>query len=95
QAGLSLQQDLALVALLGIAHSERNGHHYGRGLHDAPATERAAYIAAHPDLYDTDGHLRISSGVIAIESLHASGYANRADPDWQATQPLSTASTLL
>jgi hypothetical protein len=28
QAGLALQQDLALVALLGIDHVERNGHHY-------------------------------------------------------------------
>jgi hypothetical protein len=95
QAGLSLQQDLALVALLGIAHSERNGHHYGRGLRDAPADERRAYCSAHPDLYDGDAHLRIADGVIALDSLYATGYAHGAAPDWQATQPLAAAPGLL
>ncbi|KAF5888502.1 mandelate racemase, partial [Rhizobium sp. PEPV16] len=28
QAGLAVQQDLALVSLLGLSHVERNGHHY-------------------------------------------------------------------
>ena len=28
QAGLAVQQDLALVNLLGLTHVERNGHHY-------------------------------------------------------------------
>ena len=32
QAGLALQQDLALVSLLGITHIERNGHHYVNGM---------------------------------------------------------------
>ncbi|KAB2868620.1 MAG: mandelate racemase, partial [Burkholderiaceae bacterium] len=32
QAGLAVQQDLALVNLLGIAHVERNGHHYVDGM---------------------------------------------------------------
>jgi len=95
QAGLSLQQDLALVALLGITHSERNGHHYGRGLHDAPADERRAFCTAHPDLYDGDAHLRIEGGVIALDSLHAAGYAHGADPDWGATRPLAEAPDLL
>ncbi len=27
QAGLAVQQDLALVSLLGLSHVERNGHH--------------------------------------------------------------------
>jgi hypothetical protein len=31
QAGLALQQDLALAATLGITHIERNGHHYVDG----------------------------------------------------------------
>jgi hypothetical protein len=91
QAGLSVQQDLALVALLGITHSERNGHHYGRGFGDAPADEQAAFAAAHPDLYEClDGaaRLRIQRGVIAIDSLFAPGYAHSASPDWHATQPL-------
>jgi len=91
QAGLAVQQDLALVALLGITHSERNGHHYGRGFGTAPAEEQAAFASAHPDLYELDGgaaRLRIERGEIAIDSLFASGYAHSAEPDWRAIQAL-------
>ena len=91
QAGLAVQQDLALAALLGIAHAERNGHHYGRGFGEAPAHEQRAFAGAHPDLYELqDGaaHLRIEHGVIAIDSLFAPGYAHAALPDWHATDPL-------
>jgi hypothetical protein len=95
QAGLAVQQDLALVALLGITHSERNGHHYGRGFGDAPASERAAFRAAHADLYDDDARLRITRGTLHLDSLFAPGYAHRATPDWQATQPLSAATALV
>jgi len=35
QAGLALQQDLALVSLLGLTHVERNGHHYVNGMGSA------------------------------------------------------------
>src|SRR6185437_11930247 len=31
QAGLAVQQDLALGALIGLSHAERNGHHYVDG----------------------------------------------------------------
>ena len=95
QAGLAVQQDLALVALLGITHSERNGHHYGRGFGDAPAAEQAAFAQAHADLYDADARLRITHGTLAIDSLFAPGYAHSATPDWQATQPLAMATSLL
>jgi len=59
QAGLAVQQDLALVSLLGITHSERNGHHYGGGFGAAPADERARFAQAHADLYDDAARLRI------------------------------------
>ena len=39
QAGLSVQQDLALVNLLGIGHVERNGHHYVNGMAALPLAE--------------------------------------------------------
>lgn len=91
QAGLAVQQDLALVALLGITHSERNGHHYGCGFGEAPPAEQRAFAEAHPDLYelhDGGARLRIAHGAIAIDSLFAPGYAHSASPDWQATQAL-------
>ena len=51
QAGLAVQQDLALGALIGVTHAERNGHHYVDGFGDTPAAEAQAFLAAHPDLY--------------------------------------------
>ncbi len=48
QAGLSVQQDLALVNLLGIRHVERNGHHYVNGMAALPAAEQQAFLAGAP-----------------------------------------------
>ena len=95
QAGLALQQDLALVALLGITHGERNGHHYGDGFGEAPAAEQAAFRRAHAGLYDDEARLRIADGSINIDSLFAPGYAHSATIDWAATQPLAMATELL
>ena len=41
QSGLALQQDLALVNLIGIRHVERNGHHYVNGMAGLPEAEQA------------------------------------------------------
>ena len=100
QAGLSVQQDLALLALLGLEHSERNGHHYGDGFGTAPAHEADAFAAAHPDLYDTRSgrpRLRIERGQIAIDSLFGPGYAHAdaATVDWATLQPLAAAASLV
>jgi hypothetical protein len=91
QAGLAVQQDLALIALLGITHSERNGHHYGAGFGAAPPDEQREFADAHPDLYELhDGaaRLRIDGGELAIDSLFRPGFAHGATPDWAATDPL-------
>ncbi|HET7342340.1 MAG TPA: mandelate racemase, partial [Methylomirabilota bacterium] len=85
QPGLAVQQDLALVSLLGLGHVERNAHHYVRGLAALPAAEQRAFLAAHPDLYMDDGglvRLRISGGRLAIGSLACVGFAAAAQPDW-------------
>jgi len=84
-AGLSVQQDLALVSLLGIGHVERNGHHYVRGMAWAPASEQRAFLAGHGDLYEERAGvpcLRIRDGVIALDSLNQAGFAHTAEPDW-------------
>jgi L-alanine-DL-glutamate epimerase-like enolase superfamily enzyme len=74
---LPLQQDLATVAALGLPHTERNGHHYFRGLDHLPESEAEAALAAHPDLYeryeDRIG-LRITAGELALGSLQGPGY---------------------
>lgn len=85
QAGLSVQQDLALVNLLGIRHVERNGHHYVNGMAALPAAEQQAFLRAHPDLYE-DSHgavrLRIRDGEISIGSLDTVGFASGALPEF-------------
>jgi hypothetical protein len=98
QAGLSVQQDLALLALLSLSHSERNGHHYGDGFGDAPWHEAAAFAAGHADLYDARGgraRLSINNGQIAIDSLFGPGFAHNADPDWATLRPLADAPSLV
>ncbi|MBB2671583.1 UNVERIFIED_ORG: hypothetical protein GGE44_001134 [Rhizobium esperanzae] len=92
QAGLAVQQDLALVSLLGLSHVERNGHHYVAGMQGAPQVEKVRFAAAHPDLYEQgrDGPLlSIRDGRIAIASLGAVGYASGALPDFGSMKPLS------
>lgn len=94
QAGLAVQQDLALVGLLGLTHVERNGHHYVDGFagQGAGAAEQQAFLAAHPDLYRDDGgnvRLAIRNGTIALRSLDQPGFGSRAEPDWTSLAPLS------
>ena len=92
QAGLAVQQDLALVNLLGITHVERNGHHYVNGMAAMPAHEQAAFLAAHPDVYErSHGAVRVAirEGRIAIGSLACTGFASAALPDFAAMQPIA------
>ena len=87
QAGLALQQDLALVSLLGLTHVERNGHHYVNGMAGLPAGEQERFLKAHGDLYERSHgavRLRIEQGTIHLKSLDCQGYASRAMPDWDA-----------
>jgi hypothetical protein len=96
QAGLAVQQDLALASVLGLAHVERNGHHYvngfaGQGAGDA---EQQRFLSAHPGLYDTRyGSVRmaIRDGSIALGSLETPGFASGAEPDWDTLDPMRPA----
>jgi hypothetical protein len=91
QAGLAVQQDLALGAFIGITHAERNGHHYVDGFGDTPAAEAQAFAAAHPDLYADAGQgirLSIHNGDLLTGSLNATGFATSVHPDWSALPPL-------
>ena len=85
QAGIALQQDLALVSILGLAHVERNGHHYVNGMADLPVREQERFLGAHGDLYERSHgavRLNIQGGMIHMRSLDCPGYASRAMPDW-------------
>jgi hypothetical protein len=97
QAGLAVQQDLALGAFIGVTHAERNGHHYVDGFGDTPTAEAAAFAAAHPDLYADAGQgvrLSIHDGDLLTGSLHATGFATSVHPDWSALRPLEQPKSL-
>ena len=91
QPGLALQQDLALVSVLGLTHLERNGHHYVNGMADLPRAEQQAFLTAHPDLYEQSHgavRVRIDRGMLSIDSLDCPGYASRALPDWNSMREM-------
>jgi len=90
QAGVAVQQDLALATLIGATHVERNGHHYVDGMTRVPQAEQAAFLAAHPDLYHRAGdnvRVTIRDGAIAIGSLDTPGLAVGSMPDFSAMTP--------
>ncbi|MEA2875093.1 MAG: hypothetical protein QOF14_289 [Hyphomicrobiales bacterium] len=87
QAGVAVQQDLALATLIGATHVERNGHHYVDGMSGVPRAEQGAFLAAHPDLYHhAGGNVRITirDGAIALGSLDTPGLGVGPMPDFTA-----------
>lgn len=91
QAGLAVQQDLALITLLGIPHVERNGHHYVNGMAGACDNEQQDFHNAHRDLYRiVKGRscTKITDGQFSIASLQCVGFASTALPDWASMQDM-------
>jgi hypothetical protein len=90
---VTLLQDLAMMALLGVAHVERNGHHYFRGLDMYPRPMQQSVLAAHGDLYREHEQgfatLHIQDGALDLRSVNAapSGHAMAFDPS--AFEPLN------
>jgi hypothetical protein len=91
---VALLQDLAMMALLGIDHVERNGHHYYRGLSMWPADWQDAVLAAHGDLYarHRDGFacLHIREGRVDLGSVNTApfGVTPLFDPSRFERQPM-------
>ena len=87
-----MQQDLALVNLLGLTHVERNGHHYVNGMAGLPATEQTMFLTGHPDLYEHKYgavQLKIRAGQLTIGSLAGPGFASGAYPDWETLKRMA------
>ncbi|MFM8988170.1 MAG: hypothetical protein ACKOUS_00525, partial [Alphaproteobacteria bacterium] len=92
--GASLQQDLALVGLIGLAHVERNAHHFIDGMCFAPPAEQAGFAVAHPALYDMSSgtaRLRAPGGTIDLRSLGCPGFAVGAAHDFASMAPMPPA----
>jgi hypothetical protein len=80
--GVALQQDTALVSLLG-------------GFAFAPPHEQEAFAAAHADLYEQAPgrpvRLHIRNGEIALGSLNCAGFAVAAEMDFSVMRPMPQA----
>lgn len=85
---VSLLQDLAVMATLGITSVERNGHHYNAGLSRFPLPLQENALAHHPDLYARSKAgwptLRITDGNLSVGSVNRSpfGVGFEVDLDW-------------
>lgn len=93
QAGLAVQQDIALISLLGITHVERNGHHYVNGMAGAGEQEQINFLNSHDDLYQTiNGRTctKIVDGKFSVASLQCIGYATNAFPDWSTLDDIKS-----
>ena len=91
QAGVAVQQALALAALLGLDHVERNGHHYVKGFAGVSSREPEDFLEAHPGLYArVDGSvcLQIRKGCLDLQSLGGPGFACNALPDFDSMDPV-------
>lgn len=90
QAGVAVQQDLALVSLLGLSHVERNGHHYVNGMSALAQDEQLNFENTYPSVYESKNdvvRLHIKLGQIDLRSLNVQGFATghqRAQIDWHS-----------
>jgi hypothetical protein len=89
---VSLLQDLATVATLGIGHVERNGHHYLRGLGSFPDAINDRVLANHGDLYrqldDGVAALDVEVGEVALASVVDAPFGVGMDVDPTAFTPI-------
>jgi hypothetical protein len=93
-AGVCVQQDLALVSLMGLPHVERNGHHFVDGFAGRPKAEAVRFMEAHPDLYADTSHgprLAVREGALEIASLATPGLGATVEPDFRALEPMPKA----
>lgn len=87
---VALLQDLAVLASLGVTHSERNGHHYFAGLSMYPAAIQKQVLEVHGSLYCDQEFptLDIRDGVLDISSVIRSPFGYGFDLDTTQFTPL-------
>lgn len=77
-APIALMQDLAVLATLGVDHSERNSHHYFKGISVWPEDIQEQVVKYHPDLFSLHAGgfpcMRIQQGRINMESVTTSPF---------------------
>jgi hypothetical protein len=90
---IALQQDLAMMALLGVDHVERNGHHYYRGLSMFPPGWQELARASHAGLYARHPlgftHVRIDDGRLDLSTLNKGPFGVEPLLDLSGFPPLA------
>lgn len=90
---VAMIQDTAVVAMLGITHVERNGHHYFKGLSMYPAEIQEQVLAAHGDFYHRhpDGYpaVHIEQGRVEVHSINQAPFGCGAALDISVFEPLN------
>jgi len=89
---LAVQQDLAMMAILGIGDVERNGHHYYRGLSMLPADWQEVLLREHSDFYARHAaafaHLLIVDGKLSLASVNRAPFGVVPELDVTGFAPL-------
>lgn len=88
---VALTQDLAVLATLGVDHSERNGHHYFAGLSMFPDDVQIQIATHHESLYQNTGSyptLAVDSGRLDLSSVVDAPFGYGADIDTTRYTPL-------
>ena len=89
---IALAQDLAVLATLGVDHTERNSHHYFRGLTAWPREIQEKMRLCHPDLFSVheEGftYMHIEQGQISLESVTNSPFGVGFEFDSSKLTPL-------
>jgi hypothetical protein len=82
---ISLAQDLAAQAALGVTSVERNGHHYFAGLAQFPRGLQAYALAHHAGLYVPAAagwpRLDVREGRLALATVNATPFGLPGDID--------------
>lgn len=90
---VALLQDLSVMALLGVSHVERNGHHYFQGLNMHSQTVQDAVMGSHEGLYHRHPHgfaaLRIESGRLNLQSVNAAPFGCGIALEMEQFEPLN------
>ncbi|MGV8912777.1 MAG: hypothetical protein ACOH14_09210 [Rhodoglobus sp.] len=92
-APLTLNQDLAVAATIGLAHIERNGHHYWGKAAPLTASIDRELASAHPDSFartgDGPARLTITNGEVQLGTILAAPFGLALDLDVSALEPLT------
>lgn len=90
---VALLQDLSVMAMLGIRHVERNGHHYFRGLSMYSEAVQTAVLDAHPGLYRQHeagfATLNVQGGELDLASVNRAPFGCGATIDPAQFEPLN------